>query len=723
MSRPDHQFVQALTENLMTYALGRSLDYRDMPTVRRIVRQAAADNYRFKSIVMGVVSSDAFRKREAERHARAGADDEDSVNPDRRTLVMFLTRKHLSRRTVLKGAGATIALPLLDAMIPAGTALAQTAAAASSAPGLRLLPARRAAGSVAADARRARNPDFPFILKPLEPVRDYVTVVSGLRNKGGESSSPHGIIEETWLNCVGPRQRNAKTGVGVTVDQIAARHLGKDTPLPSLELCGEPGGMISFRTPDQPLPMESNPRKAFFGMFGQGDTQEERKAILSTTNSLLDYVTDATASLNRKLDVGRPRARERLPGFGPRDRAARAEARGERRLAGDLPGAPLGPAGGLRRAARHAVRDDRAGVADQPDASVASMKMVEEASMRTYPNLDVHEAFHPTSHWGGFPDRIANLRKIQNYHTAVFAKFVKRLKRDARGQRHGARQLDHPVRQQHGQQRRAQQRSAAAGAHRPGRRRQGQPAPALPAGHAARQHPGDDAAPRRRAGAGLREVRRQHRASSRRYEDAGQPARGSGYGLQACRAIAAVAALALLAPAWRRPQARRAPKEDVNRRKPDGSTPLQWAVYNGDVAEVKRLLRAGAKVALANNYGATPMSLAAEVGNTEMLKVLLEAGANVDSPNADGMTALLAVARTGNVEAAKLLLDRGATVDAQGEVRRADAADVGVGAPASGDDAAAHLQGRRRQRRARSIATTSVTSRPRGVRRASTAAA
>jgi ankyrin repeat protein len=107
------------------------------------------------------------------------------------------------------------------------------------------------------------------------------------------------------------------------------------------------------------------------------------------------------------------------------------------------------------------------------------------------------------------------------------------------------------------------------------------------------------------------------------------------------------------------------PKEDVNRREPDGSTPLQWAVYEHDVAEVERLIQAGADVSLANNYGATPMSLAAEVGNTDMLKVLLEAGANVESPNADGQTALLAVARTGNVEAAKLLLDHGAAVDAK----------------------------------------------------------
>jgi ankyrin repeat protein len=108
-----------------------------------------------------------------------------------------------------------------------------------------------------------------------------------------------------------------------------------------------------------------------------------------------------------------------------------------------------------------------------------------------------------------------------------------------------------------------------------------------------------------------------------------------------------------------------ADEPDVNRRNPDGSTPLQWAVYEVDVVEVRRLLGAGADVALANDYGATPMSLAAEIAHTEILKLLLEAGADADSPNADGMTALMLVARTGNVEAAKLLLDHGATVDAR----------------------------------------------------------
>src|ERR1700741_4789281 len=154
---------------------------------------------------------------------------------------MFLTRKHLSRRPLRKGAGASIALPLLDAMIPAGTALAQTAAV----PKTRLGFVYFAHGALQDEwqpKQTGRDFEFPFILKSLEPLREYVTVVSGLRNKGGESGSPHGIIEETWLNCVSPRLRNSKTGVGVTADQIAARHLGKETPLPSIEICGEPGG-------------------------------------------------------------------------------------------------------------------------------------------------------------------------------------------------------------------------------------------------------------------------------------------------------------------------------------------------------------------------------------------------------------------------------------------------------------------------------------------------
>jgi hypothetical protein len=338
---------------------------------------------------------------------------------------MFVFKKHLSRRTVLKGAGATIALPLLDAMIPAGTALAQTVAAANTRLGFVYFP-HGALQEEWTPTRTGRDFDFPFILQPLEPFRDYVTVVSGLRNKGGESSSPHGIIEETWLSCVSPRLRSAKTGVGVTADQIAARHLGKDTSLPSLELCGEPGGMISFRTPEQPLPMESNPRKAFYGMFGQGDTAQERQAILHTTSSLLDYVRESTASLKRSLDAGdQAKVSDYLDSVREIEQRVQKLEENARSL-GDLPGAPLGPPEDFGELLD--VQFEMLALSWQTNRTrVATMKMVEEASMRTYPNLDVHEAFHPTSHWGGFPDRIANLRKIQNYHTAVFAKFVKRL--------------------------------------------------------------------------------------------------------------------------------------------------------------------------------------------------------------------------------------------------------------------------------------------------------
>jgi hypothetical protein len=337
---------------------------------------------------------------------------------------MFVFKKQLSRRTVLKGAGATIALPLLDAMIPAGTAWAQTAAV-SPRLGFVYFP-HGALQEEWTPTKTGRDFDFPFILKPLEPHRNYVTVVSGLRNKGGESSSPHGIIEETWLNCVAPRQRNARTGVGVTVDQIAAKHLGKGTSLPSLELCGEAGGMISFRTPQQPLPMENNPRKAFYSMFGQGDTKEEREAILSTTGSLLDYVRESTATLNQKLDAAdRARVSDYLDSV--REIEGRVQKLEENaRSLGDLPGAPLGPPEDFGELLD--IQFEMIALSWQTNRTrVATLKMVEEASMRTYPNLDVHEAFHPTSHWGGFPDRIANLRKIQNYHTAVFAKFVKRL--------------------------------------------------------------------------------------------------------------------------------------------------------------------------------------------------------------------------------------------------------------------------------------------------------
>jgi len=353
---------------------------------------------------------------------------------------MFLSKKHLSRRTLLKGAGASIALPLLDAMIPAQTALAQTAAV----PLPRLGFVYFAHGALQDEWQPktiGRNFDFPYIIKPLEPYRDHITLISGLRNKGGEGGTPHGYTEETWLSAVLPRNRSANTGRGVTIDQIAARHLGKNTTLPSLELCGEPGGNISYRTPTQPLPMEGNPRKVFFTMFGQGDNQKERSAILNTTHSLLDYVKDATASLNRELD---PADRTRVTDY--LDSVREIEVRVQKLQASTesltgLPDAPLGAPDDFDELL--SIQFEMMALAWQTNrTNVASMRMVKEASMRVYKNLGVSEAFHPTSHWGGFPERVANLRLIQNYHSTVFARFLERLKNTPDGD---GSMLDHSI--------------------------------------------------------------------------------------------------------------------------------------------------------------------------------------------------------------------------------------------------------------------------------------
>ncbi len=139
---------------------------------------------------------------------------------------MFITRKHLSRRTVLRGVGAAIALPLLDAMIPARTALAATAAAPNPKLGFVYFPHGAVMDRWKPEAA-GQAFEFPQILKPLEPYRSYTTVVSGLRNKGAESPDPHGIIAGTWLSCVGPKDRETTGERGVTADQLAAHYIGQ----------------------------------------------------------------------------------------------------------------------------------------------------------------------------------------------------------------------------------------------------------------------------------------------------------------------------------------------------------------------------------------------------------------------------------------------------------------------------------------------------------------
>jgi Protein of unknown function (DUF1552) len=338
---------------------------------------------------------------------------------------MFLTKKHLSRRTVLKGAGASVALPLLDAMIPAHTAFADTEAAIKPRLGYVYFP-HGAVQKFWTPQGTGKAFEFSPILKPLESLRDHVTVVTNLRNKPGESSDPHGIIEATWLTCTAPTARETGTDNGVSIDQLAARQIGGNTPLPSLELCGEPGGSVSYRTPFQALPLEGNPRKVFNTMFGPGDSNAERKGLLESTGSLLDYAQEATRSLSRKLD-----ASDRVLVSDYLESVREVEQRVQKLSAkadslGSLPNAPLGAPDDFSELLD--IQFEMLVLAFQTGQTrVATMRMVKEASMRTYPTVGVDEAFHPLSHHAEDPDKLQRLLRVQTYHTDRFARFAKRL--------------------------------------------------------------------------------------------------------------------------------------------------------------------------------------------------------------------------------------------------------------------------------------------------------
>ena len=349
---------------------------------------------------------------------------------------MFLTRKHLDRRTVLRGMGASVALPLLDAMIPAATALAQTAAKPATKLGFVYFPH----GAVMQHwSPEATGRDFALtqILEPAAKHRASMTIVSGLRNKGGESNTPHAIIAGTWLGCVPPAISHDPKA-GTTVDQMAAKVLGADTAFPSLELSTEGGAVcdpaygcsyghtVAFRSPTQPLPMEFNPRKVFYRLFGQGDTAEERAAIVSETGSILDAVSGDAQALSQRL--------------GTRDQAVVADylesvreierriqkIRNEGMGGVELPDAPVGIPPSFEDHLK--LQFDMIALAYQANLTrVATFMMAREVSMRTYNNLGVSDAFHPLSHHQENPAKIEKLVKVQNFHTKVFTGFLDRL--------------------------------------------------------------------------------------------------------------------------------------------------------------------------------------------------------------------------------------------------------------------------------------------------------
>ncbi len=348
---------------------------------------------------------------------------------------MYITKKHLSRRTILKGAGATIALPLLDAMNPAATAWSQTAAGST--------PTRMAFvgfphGAIMSEwSPKEAGTGYTMspILEPLEPYRDALTIVSGLRNKPAESPEPHGFIERTWLSCVAPWDAGV-TGPedGVTADQFAARHIGQDTRLPSLELTtSQVGAQVAWRTPTQSLPQESNPRTVFYKLFGQGDTDTERAEILTETGSILDRVRSQAHRLQAGLGVA-----DRVVVSDYLDSVLEVERRVQMASEQDMsaleiPDAPVGIPNDLN--AHMALMFDLMGLAFQADLTrVITISLDREASMRTYNHLGISEAFHPLSHHGNNPEKQERLVRIQRYHTQMFSAFVERLSQTPEGE-------------------------------------------------------------------------------------------------------------------------------------------------------------------------------------------------------------------------------------------------------------------------------------------------
>src|SRR5580692_12831960 len=233
---------------------------------------------------------------------------------------MFNTKKHISRTAVLKAAGVTLGLPFLDAMVPASTALAQTAAVPRLRAGFFYLPHGAIMSNTvhgpAADRWTPSGADGSFklsqILASLEPYKKYVSSFGNLEN-AATAGSVHAFTPATWLSATRPDLGKVRAHMSITLDQVIAKLIGQATPLPSLEVASETtvqsaaggGGnysTLSFRDVESPLPMEPNPRKVFLQLFGEGDTPQERAAISKRTNSLLDLILDGTKSL--KGDLG-----------------------------------------------------------------------------------------------------------------------------------------------------------------------------------------------------------------------------------------------------------------------------------------------------------------------------------------------------------------------------------------------------------------------------------
>ncbi|MEJ1966705.1 MAG: DUF1552 domain-containing protein [Gammaproteobacteria bacterium] len=362
-------------------------------------------------------------------------------------MAVFLTKKYLSRRTFLRGTGVAMGLPFLEAMVPAATALAQTAAVPKTRAGFFYLPH----GTIMNNTPFGKEVDFwtstgkgadftlGKTLASLEPLKKYVTTFEGLENTAA-GGSVHTLNPATWLSCVRPDTAAKNASMAITLDQVIAQKLGQKTALPSLEVssettiqvaaCGGAGcyyaSTTSYSGPNSPLPMEFNPRKVFIQLMGEGDTAAEREALLRKNSSILDMVSERAKALSNDLGPGdKARLSDYLDTV--REIERRVTMAGARDLKGiKVPDAPVGELEDFDKQVR--LMFDLIALAYQADLTrVASFVMVAEGTNRTYNHVGVPDSFHPVSHHSNDRERIRRLTVIQRYHMERFADFLQKL--------------------------------------------------------------------------------------------------------------------------------------------------------------------------------------------------------------------------------------------------------------------------------------------------------
>jgi hypothetical protein len=358
-------------------------------------------------------------------------------------MTMVITKKRLPRRTFLRGMGATLALPLVDAMIPAGTVFAKTAAKPVSRVGFVYIP-HGAIMDQWTPATEGAGFEFSRILKPLEDYRDRLDVVSGLGHHAADTTAVHSLSPTTWLSGVRPKPTQGLDAyAGITADQIAAQHIGQETALPSIELATEDhSGLIgacdrdygciymntlSWRTHTTPMPMEINPRKVFERMFGQGGSAADRLARVREDRSILDAVSGQIADLQRSLgrkDQGT--VNDYLESVREIERRIQVAEKGQD-LDLQLPDAPAGIPFSFEEHIK--LMYDLLVLAYQADITrVFTFMVAREESNKTYPQVGVHDGHHATSHHQNKPEKIEKLVKIQLYHVGLFAGFLDKLR-------------------------------------------------------------------------------------------------------------------------------------------------------------------------------------------------------------------------------------------------------------------------------------------------------